>query len=166
MLNAVTPPAKPPTPPPTAPNTNYPPVVINPTGSPGPAVTVVGKSTDGKLLAYTNSTSCWITNYNIASYQWPNTWEKGSAKLFFDRYWTAGMSSSTNTITWEDTHYQIECFYTTGVGVLYRYLHHGTNFYQCYFTSDFLATNGTARAYFDLTDKPYQPVQFFRLEPR
>ena len=65
--------------------------------------------------------------------------------------------------TWEDTHYQVECFYTASVGVLYRYRHYGTNFYQCYYRSDYIATNHAAPAYFDLTDKPYQPMQFFRL---
>lgn len=163
LLDKVIPPPKKPDPPPNSGNTNYPPVVVNPSSGPGPAVALKRYE---KQMALTNSTGFTITNYDIVPYQWANTWEKGNTNILFDHYWAVGMEHTTNMITWEDSHYTVECFYTTSVGVLYRYRHYGTNFYQCYYRSDYIGTNHAAPAYFDLTDNPFSPMRFFRLVPQ
>lgn len=160
LLDKVIPPEKKPDPPPNSGNTNYPPIVINPSVGPEPAI--VGKRYTGPMLTLTNTTGCTVTNYNIVTYSWANTWEK-STNLLFDHYWAVSTQTSTNMQVWEDTHYQVECFYTAGVGVLYRYRHYGTNFYQCYYSSEHFRTNPIAPAYFNLTDRPYQPQQYFKL---
>ena len=158
MLNKVIPPPKPPPPPPTAPNTNYPPVVINPKGSPGPALSDLGRTS-----FYTNSPSS-LNCYDITSLKYENTLDKFSSPYLFDHFWSVRTEISTDLQNWEDSHYRVDCYICSSVGVCYMYYHYETNFYNSYFTSDYVATN-KATAYFDFTDKPSLPKQFFRLVP-
>ena len=149
----------PPDPPPGAP-TNSPPVVINPTGSPGPA-----GSTSAAMVTTTHpnldtNRPAWGTMncYDITSLNYRDTWAK--VPSLFSAFWSTGMTLSTNLVNWEDSHYRIDAF-ISDTGTFYAYFHYGTNYYNCYF-----AESAKAAAYFDMTDQPYRPAQFFRLDPK
>lgn len=161
----IPPPDKKPDPPPNSGNTNYPPVVVNPNGSPGPAITDLHPH---RMLLDTNMPS-WgkVPYYDIGWCKYPNTTEQFSVMQVYDGYWSVGMTTSTNLVDWEDSHYRIDAYVCSGGGsVYYRYFHYGTNYYNAYYSSGYIATNHVAPAYFDLTDRPYKEKQFFRLAPR
>lgn len=159
----IPPPEKKPDPPPNSGDTNRPPIVINPLHGPGPALTTLSHTKD---LVNTNRVWGTIPYYDIHQLNYLNTCEKFSGAQIFDSFWSSGMLTSTNNSDWEDTHYRIDCYVCSAVGgVLYAYYHYGTNFYNCYYTGGYVASNQIAPAYFNLTDKPYRPVQFFRLNP-
>jgi hypothetical protein len=67
--------------------------------------------------------------------------------------------AEANLVDWTDSHYRIDAW--VGQGTFFAYYHFGTNYYNAYFTA-----SSNACAYFDLTDKLYEPNQFFRLEPK
>ena len=143
------PPPNPPDPPPDGSLTNGPPITINPTTGPGPAdafTTPISTNSDWGTIGY----------YDISKWNYMDP----IAKTPYLWFWSTGMLTSTNLSDWEDTHYRIDA-YTSGAGVLFAYYHFGTNFSNQYFTSP---TN--ARCWFNLTDKPYRPVQFFKLDPK
>ena len=151
MAQRIPQPDQPPPPP-----TNTPPyVIINPrTGPSGSALTSVPRNIDMN----TNQPGLGTLGYTeIDQYNYPDKWGK-PGEIFYV-FWSTGLKSSTNLVDWEDSHYRIDAW--VGDGTFFAYYHYGTNFYNCYFTE---TTN--ARAYFDLTDKPYRPVQFFRLDPK
>jgi hypothetical protein len=77
------------------------------------------------------------------------------------------MTTTTNMVDWEDSHYRVDCYVCSGVGaVCYAYYHFNTNYWNCYYTREFVATNHQAPAWFDLSDGPPKPNQFFRLDPK
>lgn len=157
----IPPPDKKPDPPPQSP-TNSPPVTINPSGGPMPAV----RDFHTKTLS-TNASWGAVPYYDISGCFYDVQCEKFQAKQYYDGYWSTGMTCSTNTVDWEDTHYRIDCYVCNSAhSVFYEYYHYGTNFYNAYFTADYIASNHVAPAYFNLTDRPKQEVQFFRLAPR
>jgi len=152
----------PPDPPPQQP-TNSPPVVINPTSSPGPAglggvASAVMASYPNPILATNNPTSSEMGWYDIRYLGYSDSWAK--VPSLFSAYWSTGMSLSTNLTNWEDSHYRIDAF-ISDTGTFFAYFHYDTNYYNCYFTE-----SASARAYFDLTDQPMKAAQFFRLDPR
>ena len=158
----IPPPDKKVDPPPQAP-TNSPPVTINPSGSPGPASLIPHKFTVG------TNTPSWgtIPYYDIGGLWYEVLCEKFSTKQYFDGYWSTGVVVSTNSVNWEDTHYRVDAYVCHSAhSVFYEYYHYGTNFYNAYFTADYIASNHVAPAYFNLTDRPKQEIQFFRLAPR
>ncbi len=141
----------PPNPPPASP-TNSPPVVINPGHGPGPA------SAHRMTLDTNQPTWGEMGYYDITSLGYKDTWAKPPSVFYY--FWSTGMTISTNLTDWEDSHYRIDAF-ISGTGTFFAYFHYGTNYANQYFTE---STN--AKAFFDLTDKPYRPVQFFRLDPK
>jgi hypothetical protein len=144
----------PPPDPPPAPPTNSPPIVINPTTGPGPAVDSIRK-----MLLDTNQPSWGIMSlYDISSLGYLDKWAKQPS--LFAAFWSTGITTSTNLINWENSGYRVDAF-VSKTGTFLAYFHYGTNFYNAYFTE---TTN--AIVYFDLTDRPYRPVQFFRLDPK
>jgi len=161
----IPPPDKKPDPPPNSGNTNYPPIVINPTHGPGPAP--AGLS--AKSLTVTSNTPSWgtITNYDISSLLYRDEVEKFPVPVYYDSFWSTSMKTTTDTLTWRETHYRIDCYISSSVGaVYYAYYHYGTNWWNCYYTSDYIRTNHAAPAWFDLSDEPREENQFFRLDPK
>ncbi len=161
----IPPPDKKPDAPPSSGNTNYPPVVINPTTGPGPATA----SLRAKNLIIDSNTPSWgpVQYYDIAALNYQNDSEKFATRVNYDGFWSTGMTVSTNLVDWEDSHYRIDCYVCSSVGaVRYVYYHYGTNFWNCYYTGAFVATNHAAPAWFNLSDRPYQLKQFFRLDPK
>jgi|SRR5947209_8542484 len=161
----IPPPDKKPDPPPNSGNTNYPPIVINPTHGPGP-VLVAAKT---KSLTITSNTPSWgtITNYDISALQYRDQAENFPAPVYYDRFWSTGMKTTTDMVNWRDTHYRIDCYIASTAGaVYYAYYHYGTNWWNCYYTTDYIASNHIAPAWFDLSDEPPQPNQFFRIDPK
>ncbi len=147
---------KPPDPPPPDPSspTNSQPVVFNPKGSPGPA-----PADATRMIPDTNSTWGTIGYYNITTLNYKDQWAK-SQPQYFQAFWSTSMKTSTNLVDWEDSHYVVNSFVSPG-GTFVAYFHYGTNYYNAYFSD----TNQPC-VWFDLTDKPYLPTQFFRLDPR
>jgi hypothetical protein len=95
------------------------------------------------------------------------TSEKFQVPVYYDRFWSAGMMTSTNLIDWQDTHYRVDCYINTAYGaVQYVYYHYGTNWWNCYYTSAYVTTNHTAPAWIELSDGPRKPNQFFRLDAK
>lgn len=161
----IPPPDKKPDPPPNSGNTNYPPVVINPTHGPGMAPATLST----KHLTIDSNTPSWgaIQYYDIAALNYQDALEKFATRVNYDGFWSTGMTTTTDTIHWEDSHYRIDCYIAGSVGgVYYAYYHYGTNYWNCYYTSDYVASNHIAPAWFDLSDGPAKPNQFFRLAPR
>lgn len=160
----IPPPEKKPDPPPNSGNTNYPPIVMNPTDGPGPAL-----SDFGKKITITTNTPSWgtITNYDIRSLNYLYDFEKFGTPSYYDRFWSTGILTTTNMIDWEDSHYRVDCYVNSQYGtVCYVYKHYGTNWWNCYYTSGYVASNHMAPAWFNLSDRPYQPNQFFKLDPK
>jgi hypothetical protein len=163
MDKIIPPPEKQPDPPPSSGNTNYPPIVINPTQGPGPA------TASFKTLTITSNTPYWgaIQPYDITALHYRNTEEKFMVPVYYDTFWSTGMKTSMNMVDWEDTHYRIDCYINSTYGaVCYAYFHYDTNWWNCYYTTDYIATNHMAPAWFNLSDGPRKPNQFFRLDPR
>jgi hypothetical protein len=152
LMDKIIPPPDPP-PEPHGP-TNGAPITFNPTGSPGPCLSSLSKN-----LLDTNMPS-WGTMgyYHISQFSYVDKWAKTPSTFFY--FWSTGMRTSTNLADWEDSHYRIDA-YVSASGTFFAYYHVNTNFYNAYFSE---TTN--ARAYFDLSDKPYQPQQYFRLDPK
>jgi len=150
----------PPDPPPQSP-TNSPPVVINPSGSPGPAGATITASfaPSNPVNLDTNHPVTGVMGwYDIRYLNYKDTW--AASPSLFSAYWSTGMTLSTNLMNWEDSHYRIDAF-ISDTGTFFAYFHYDTNYYNCYFTE-----STRARAYFDMTDQPQRPAQFFRLDPR
>ncbi len=159
----IPPPEKKPDPPPHSANTNIT-IVMNPTQGPGPVL-----STYTKTMKIDSNTPSWgpVQMYDIHDLNYENDCEKFGQRVNYDGFWSTGMTTTTNLIDWEDSHYRVDCYVCSGLGaVCYAYFHYGTNFWNCYYTSAFVATNHAAPAWFDLSDGPPKPNQFFRLDPR
>ncbi len=150
---------QPPDPPPQSP-TNSPPVVINPSGSPGPAgATISSFAPTNPVNLDTNHPVTGVMGwYDIRYLNYKDTWAASPSP--FSAYWSTGMTLSTNLTNWEDSHYRIDAF-ISDTGTFFAYFHYDTNYYNCYFME-----SAKARAYFDMTDQPQMPAQFFRLAPR
>lgn len=161
----IPPPEKQPDPPPNSGNTNYPPIVMNPGAGPGP----VTSGLHTKSLTIDSNTPSWgpVQYYDIAWLHYENKNEKFLNRVDYDGYWSTGMTTTTNLVDWEDSHYRVDCFVCSVVGaVLYRYYHYDTNYWNCYYTTTYVGSNHMAPAWFDLSDGPPKPNQFFRLAPR
>jgi hypothetical protein len=159
----IPPPDKQPDPPPNSGNTNYPPIVINPTEGPGPATASLNS------LKIDSNTPSWgpVQRYDIRDLNYENDCEKFPSRMNYDAFWSTGMTTTTDMLHWEDSHYQVDCYVCSGVGaVRYVYYHYNTNWANVYFTSDYVASNHIAPAWFNLSDGPPKPNQFFRLDPR
>lgn len=129
--------------------TNSPPFAINPTTGPGEASAVASTRIERPNV---------MTYSDISSLGYVDSWAKTPSQFIY--FWSVGISTSTNLADWEDTHYRVNAF-VSDTGTFFSYLHFGTNYYNCYFTE---STN--AIAYFNLSDQPQRPVQFFRLNPQ
>lgn len=159
----IPPPEKAPDPPPHTGDTNHPPVVINPSHGLGPATVSLNH------LTVTSNTPSWgtITSYNIRDLKYQDNEEKFPTVAFYDTFWSTEMQFTTNMVEWRDSHYRVDCYVNSTYGaVMYAYYHFNTNWWNCYYTTDYIASNHMAPAWFDLSDNPKVPSQFFRLNPK
>lgn len=157
----IPPPEKKPDEPPHSANTNIT-IVMNPTHGPGPALATM------KMKLDTNTPS-WgpVQMYDIAALNYENDCEKFPTRVNYDGFWSTGMTTTTNLIDWEDSHYRVDCYVCSTLGcAAYAYFHYDTNFWNCYYTREFVATNHAAPAWFDLSDGSPKEKQFFRLDPK
>lgn len=163
MDKIIPPPEKKPDPPPSSGNTNYPPIVVNPTHGPGPAtVSANHLNVDGKTPSWGT-----IQPYDIRDLNYRDTEEKFLMPVYYDTFWSSGMQFTTDMVEWKDSHYRVDCYVNSTYGaVMYAYYHFNTNWWNCYYTSDYIASNHMAPAWFDLSDNPNVPSQFFRLNPK
>lgn len=164
MLDKIIPPPEnTPPPPPHTGDTNHPPVVINPTHGPGPVTVSLNH------LTVTSNTPSWgtITSYDIRLLKYQDNEEKFPAAAYYDTFWSTEMQFTTNMVEWRDSHYRVDCYVNSTYGaVMYAYYHFNTNWWNCYYTSDYVSSNHTATAWFDLSDNPNVPSQFFRLNQK
>lgn len=150
-------------PPPHTGDTNHPPVTLNPTHGPGPATVSLNH------LTVTSNTPSWgtITSYDIRALKYQDNEEKFPTAAYYDTFWSTEMQFTTNMVEWRDSHYRVDCYVNSTYGaVMYAYFHYETNWWNCYYTTDYIASNHMAPAWFDLSDNPNVPSQFFRLNPK